>query len=84
MKYLNPLRLQQFSLYHLLLHLKILKLSFQNQIFFFYILVLAADTATVNPNGIKTLLANGLNTFFINGNPVFSNGPKRLSRNPLD
>ena len=33
----------------------------------------AADAAAVNPNGIKKLLANGLITFFINGNPVFSN-----------
>ena len=28
------------------------------------------------------LLANGLITFFINGNPVFSNGPRSLPRNP--
>ena len=38
----------------------------------------------VNPNGIKTLLANGLIKFFINGNPVFTNGPRRLTRNPLN
>ena len=44
----------------------------------------AANAAAVNPRGIKTLLANGLNTFFINGNPVFSNGPKSLLRNPPD
>ena len=36
----------------------------------------AADAATVNPKGIKTPLANCLKTFFINGNPVFSNGPR--------
>ena len=30
----------------------------------------AADAAAVNPKGIKTLLANGLVTFFINGNPL--------------
>ena len=30
----------------------------------------------INPDGIKTLLANGSSTFFIKGNPVFSNGPK--------
>ena len=36
----------------------------------------AADAAAVNPKGIKTLLANGLITFFIKGNPVFSNGPR--------
>ena len=37
-----------------------------------------ADATVVNPNGIKTLLANGLNAFLIKGNPVFSNGPKSL------
>ena len=42
----------------------------------------AADAAAVNPKGIKTLLANGLITFFIKGNPVFSNGPSNLLRNP--
>ena len=42
----------------------------------------AADAAAVNPKGIKTLLANGLITFFINGNRVFSNGPSNLPRNP--
>ena len=29
---------------------------------------------------LKTLLANGLSTFFIKGNPVFSNGPKTLPK----
>ena len=43
-----------------------------------------ADAAAVNPTGIKTLLANGLNTFSIKGNPVFSNGPKSLPKNPSD
>ena len=32
------------------------------------------DAAAVSHNGIKTLLANGLSTFFINSKPVFSNG----------
>ena len=41
----------------------------------------AADAAAVNPKGIKILLANGLITFFINGNPVFSNGPSNLPKN---
>ena len=44
----------------------------------------AADATTVNPKGIKIFLANGLITFFINGNPVFSNGPKSLPKNPPD
>ena len=44
----------------------------------------AADAAAVNPKGIKTLLANGLITFFIDGNPAFSNGPSNLPKNPPD
>ena len=39
--------------------------------------------AAVNPNGIKTLLAKGLSTFFIKANPG-SNGPKSLPKNPPD
>ena len=35
-----------------------------------------ADVAAVNPNGTKTLLANGLSTFPIKGNQVFSNDLK--------
>ena len=31
----------------------------------------AAAAAAVNPKGIKTLLANGLVTFFVNGNLCF-------------
>ena len=42
----------------------------------------AADAAAINPIAIKTLLANSLTTFFISGNPVFSNGPRNLTRNP--
>ena len=30
---------------------------------------------------IKALLANGLITLFISGNPTFSNGPRNLPRN---
>ena len=38
----------------------------------------------VNPNGIKTLLTNRLIITFIKGNPVFSNGPRSIPRNPAD
>ena len=51
---------------------------------FLCILASAADAAAVNPKGIKTLLAYGLITFDIKGNPVFSNGPNSLPRNPPD
>ena len=57
-------------------------LSLQSLRFFFCIPTSAADAAAVNPNGIKTLLANGLITFFIKGNPVFSHGVRSLPRNP--
>ena len=44
----------------------------------------AADAAAINPRGIKTPLANGLITFFINGNAVFTSGPSNLPRDPPD
>ena len=40
------------------------------------------DAAAVNFNGIKTLLVNGLSTFSIKGNLIFSNGPKCLYKSP--
>ena len=51
---------------------------------FLWIAASDADAAAVNLNGIKALLANGLDTFFIKSNPVFSNGPKGLPKNPPD
>ena len=51
---------------------------------FLWIAASVADAAAVNPNRIKALLANGLSTFPIKGNAVFSNGPKGLLRNPPD
>ena len=42
------------------------------------------DAATVNPDGIKTLLANAMNTFFIKAKPNFSGGPRSLLKNPPD
>ena len=44
----------------------------------------AADAAAVNPNGIKTLLPNGLSKFFINGKPNSFNGPRSLPKNFRD
>ena len=35
-------------------------------------------------NGIKTLLANSLDAFFIKGKPAFSNGPRSLPKNSPD
>ena len=55
----------------------------QIQIFFFWIAASVA-AAAVNTNGIKALLANEFNTFFIKDNPVFSNSPNILPKNPPD
>ena len=43
---------------------------------FLFIPTSATDSATVNPNGIRNLLANCLSTFFVKGLPFF-----RVSRN---
>ena len=43
-----------------------------------------AAAAAAYLNGIKTLLANGLITFPINVNLVFSNSSKSLPKNPPD
>ena len=51
---------------------------------FLWIAASVADDAVVNPNGIKTYLANCLITFPIEGNLVFSNGPISLPKNPPD
>ena len=48
---------------------------------FLWIAGSVADAAAVHPNGIKTLLANGLSKFPIKDNPVFSNDPKSLTKN---
>ena len=52
--------------------------------FYFWIAASVSDAAAVNPNGIKMLLANGFNTFFIKGNTFFGNGPKSLPKNSPD
>ena len=42
----------------------------------------AAEAAAVGPQGTKRLSANGVNTFFINGKPVDSNGLGKLRNSP--
>ena len=44
----------------------------------------AADAAAVNPKGVNTIFANGLITFFLNGNPVFNKGLSSLPKKPPD
>ena len=48
---------------------------------FFWISASVADTASVNLNGTKTLLADGVITFFFNGKPAIINGLREL-KNP--
>ena len=40
------------------------------------------DAAAVYPNGIKTILANDVSTFFINGKEVIINGLRKLENHP--
>ena len=47
----------------------------------FWIAASVADAAAVNPNGIKSLVANGLRIFFIKGKPAFGNGHRILPKN---
>ena len=49
--------------------------------FLFLIALYVADAATINPNGIKMLFANGVNTLFINGQQAVINGLRKW-RNP--
>ena len=49
-----------------------------------WIVAFVAAAAAVSLNGIKTLLANGLSTFFFKGNPAFNNGSKSLPENRPD
>ena len=41
----------------------------------------SAAAVAVSPKGINTLLANGVITFFIKGDPVFTKGPSNLPKN---
>ena len=52
--------------------------------FFLHIPASTADVSTVNPKEIEALLANGVITLFIKGNPVFSNEPRSLPTNTPD
>ena len=63
---------------------EIIKVVVRESSIFFCIPESAADAAAVNPYAIKTLLANGLITLFINGNSVFNNGPRSFPRNLPD
>ena len=49
---------------------------------FFLTAASVADAAAVNLNGTKTLLANGVSTFFINGKPAVINGLRKLKNPP--
>ena len=62
--------------------LEIIKVVNTDPDIFLWIVASVADAVAVNPNGIKTLLANGLSTFLIKGNLVFNNSLKSLLNNP--
>ena len=54
------------------------------QNFCLWIAASVTDATTVNSNGIKTLLPNGLGKVFGKVNTVFSYGPKSLPKNLPD
>ena len=62
--------------------LKVINVVTHDPNIFLWIAASAADTAVVNPYGIKTLASSGLSTLFIKVNPAFSNDPKSLPKNP--
>ena len=62
--------------------LEIINLVVPDSNIFSWIAALVAVAAAVNPNAIKMLLANGLVSFLITGNPIFSSGPESLPKNP--
>ena len=64
--------------------LKIINVVKSDPNIFLWIAASVADAVAINPNGIKTRLANGLSSFPIKGNPVPNNGPKSLLENPPD
>ena len=55
-----------------------------NSEYFLWIAASVVDAPAVNSNGIKTLLANCLSTFFIKWNSVLINGHKTLPKNSPD
>ena len=64
--------------------LKIINVVLLDPNMFLRIVASVVDGAAVNPYRIKKLLASGLSTFFIKGNPFFSNSSKSQPKNPLD
>ena len=50
---------------------------------FFRKYTLVADHSAVNPNDIKTLLANGVSTLFINTKPALANEARIFSNPPF-
>ena len=61
--------------------LEIISVAVTDPNFFLWIAASVVDATVVNPNDIKTLLANSFNKFF---NPFFSDGLKSLPKNPPD
>lgn len=55
--------------------------AFPDTKIFFSTPAFKCNTAFVNPNGIKTFLANDLVTFFTYTKPVFIDGIRSLPRN---
>ena len=71
----NPDSLRELTIFimSLVSSLEIISVVKPDLNIFLLIAASVADAAAVNPNGIKTLLADGVSTFPIKGNLVFNN-----------
>ena len=49
----------------------------------FWIAASVIDAPGVNPNGLKTFLANGVSTFYINAKPAVINDLRKLRNSPI-
>ena len=78
----NPDSSRELTIYmiSLIFSLEIINVVLSDPNILLWIAASVADAASINDNGIKKLLTNGLSTFPIKGNPVFSNGPKGLPK----
>ena len=61
---------------------EIIKVVVEDLKILFWIAASVADGSTVNPNGTKTFLGNGVSTIFINSKAALVDGPRKLNNRP--
>ena len=77
--------LRDFISFHLSFHLsfEVINVVMSDQTNFIWKAASLAEGAAVNPNDIRTLLVNGVNTFFINDKLNLSKWARKLNKRPL-